>query len=134
MLALTKCPSSWQTPVTKRAIRHGVDFLFSVDPVTAGYPSGWTNKPSRNWWKFGFPVFYVTDLLQVAEALVTLGFGGDKRMRRTLQLIVDKQDAQGRWALEYDYAGKTVVDLGPPGQPSKWVTLRALRVLKAAAG
>ena len=48
------------------------------------------------------------------------------------QLIKDKQDDQGRWPLEYEYTGKTWVDFGVKKQPNKWVTLRALRVLKAA--
>jgi hypothetical protein len=133
MLALASCPRQWQTPVVKRAIKHGVDFLFGVDPADASYPSGWAPKPSSNWWKFGFPVFYVTDLLQVVEALVALGHGRDPRLRRALQVIWGKQDAHGRWALEYDYAGKTWVDFGAHKAPNKWVTLRALRVLKAAA-
>jgi len=46
-------------------------------------------------------------------------------------MIREKQDAHGRWALDYDYAGKTWVDFGAKKQPNKWVTLRALRVLKA---
>jgi hypothetical protein len=133
MLALAHCPSKWQTPAVKRAIEHGVDFLFSVDPAAATYPSGWSAKPSGNWWKFGFPVFYVTDLLQVVEALAALGHGGDPRLRRALKLICEKQDAQGRWPLEYDYAGKTWLDFGAKKLPNKWVTLRALRVLKLAA-
>ncbi len=105
----------------------------SVDPADATYPSGWSSKPSSNWWKFGFPVFYVTDLLQVVEALVALGHGGDRRLTRALQLIRDKQDEHGRWALDYEYTGKTWGDFGAKKQPNKWVTLRALRVLKAAA-
>lgn len=48
-----------------------------------------------------------------------------------LALIRAKQDVQGRWALDYDYSGKTWVDFGGKKQPNKWVTLRALRVLKA---
>ena len=37
--------------------------------------------------------------------------------------------------MEYDYLrGKTWVDFGPRGKPNKWVTLRALRVLKLASG
>jgi hypothetical protein len=133
MLALARLPKTRRTPVVKRAIAHGIDFFFSVDPADATYPSGWAPKPSGNWWKFGFPVFYVTDLLQVAEALAALGYGGDPRLKRTLKLIRDKQDAEGRWPLEYDYAGKTWVDFGAKKKPNKWVTLRALRVLKAAA-
>jgi hypothetical protein len=69
----------------------------------------------------------------VAEALAALGYGGDPRLKRTLKLILEKQDADGRWPLEYDYAGKTWVDFGAKKKPNKWVTLRAVRVLKAAA-
>jgi hypothetical protein len=131
MLALGKCPKEWRSPVVERATASGIDFLFSVDPADATYPSGWANKPSGNWWKFGFPVFYVTDLLQIAEALVALGHGNDRRLARTLELIRQKQDASGRWSLEYDYTGKTWVEFGAKKQPNKWVTLRTLRVLKA---
>ena len=131
MLALGKWPKKRRTPVIKRAIQHGVDFLFSVDPAEATYPTGFSNKPSQNWWKFGFPVFYVTDLLQLVEALVALGYGDDPRLSRALAMIREKQDGNGRWALDYDYTGKTWVDFGAKKQPNKWVTLRALRVLKA---
>lgn len=131
MLALGKWPSQRRTPVINQAIVQGVDFLFSVDPAEATYPTGYSHKPSQNWWKFGFPVFYVTDLLQVVEALVALGYGQDPRLSHALALIREKQDDKGRWALDYDYQGKTWVDFGAKKQPNKWVTLRALRVLKA---
>ncbi|HET7375718.1 MAG TPA: nitrogen fixation protein NifH, partial [Anaerolineae bacterium] len=131
MLAFSCWPSKRRTPLIKRAIKHGVDFLFSVDPATADYPTGFSNHPSGNWWKFGFPVFYVTDLLQIAEALVGLGCGSDQRLKHTLKMITEKQDADGRWPLEYDYTGKTWVNFGSKKQPNKWVTLRALRILKA---
>jgi hypothetical protein len=131
MLAFSQLPLKRRTPVIKRAIRQGVDFLFSTDPATANYPSGWSSKPSQNWWKFGFPIFYVTDLLQNVEALVGLGYGHDPRLTRALAIIREKQDAQGRWLLEYDYAGKSWGDFGAKKRPNKWVTLRALRVLKA---
>ncbi len=130
MLALARYPVERRTPQIERAIQQGVDFLFSVEPDTAGWPSPYAPKPSGNWWKFGFPVFYVTDLLQVVEALVGLGYGHDSRLANTLQLILDKQDSNGRWLLEYDYIGKTWVDFGEKKQPNPWVTLRVLRVLK----
>ncbi len=133
MLAFSAWPVEKRTPLIQRAIQHGVDFFFSVDPATAAYPNGWAPKPSGNWWKFGFPVFYVTDLLQVAEALVGLGYAHDPRLATTLALIQDKQDEHGRWMMEYDYSGKTWVDFGPKKVANKWVTLRALRLLKEAA-
>lgn len=133
MLAFSAWPLEKRTPLIQRAIQHGCRFFFSVDPATAAYPNGWAEKPSGNWWKFGFPVFYVTDLLQLAEALVGLGYAHDPRMASTLEVIRDKQDDQGRWMLEYDYSGKTWVDFGPKKTANKWVTLRAMRLLKDAA-
>jgi len=132
MLAFSVWPPQRWTPVIERAVQHGIDFLFSVDPATAAYPVGLGKKPSSNWWKFGFPVFYVTDLLQIAAALTKLGYANDPRLANTLAYILQKQDAQGRWALEYDYTGKTWLNFGPKKQPNKWVTLRALKVLKAS--
>ncbi|UCD41518.1 MAG: nitrogen fixation protein NifH [Chloroflexota bacterium] len=131
MLAFSKLPAEERTPLIDRAIQHGIDFLFSVDPAEADYPTGWTDKPSRNWWKFGFPVFYITDLLQNVEALVALGYGRDPRLINALEIIREKQDDLGRWALDYHYTGKTWLDFGEKRQPNKWVTIRALRVLKA---
>jgi hypothetical protein len=131
MLALGRCPAGYRSPLIESAVEQGTAFLFSTDPAAADYPSGWAAKPSGNWWKFGFPVFYVTDLLQIVEALVGLGYGNDPRLADTLALVRAKQDRQGRWSLDYDYTGKTWVNFGAKKQPNKWVTLRTLRVLKA---
>jgi hypothetical protein len=131
MLAFSKLPKWRKTKLIDDAIAAGVDFLFSKDPAKADYPCGYAAKPSQNWWKFGFPVFYVTDLLQNVEALVGLGYGNDPRLENAFGIIREKQDSQGRWLMEYDYTGKTWIDFGPKKQPNKWVTLRALRVLKA---
>lgn len=130
MLALGKIPGEKRTPLVQKAIQVGLDFLFSVDPATAGYPSPSTGKPSQSWWKFGFPVFYVTDILQIVEALIQLGYGKDLRLSSAIDLLHSKQVQDGRWPLEYHYNGKTWVDHGSKGQPSKWVTYRALRVFK----
>ena len=118
MLALADCPHERRTPAVKRAIKHGVDFFFSVDPAEATYPSGWAAKPSGNWWKFGFPVFYVTDLLQVVEALVALGYAGDPRLKRVAAAHPREAGCTVRWALEYDYTGKTWVDFGVEKRPT----------------
>lgn len=132
LLAFSVRPARERSAVVRRAIRQGADFLLAQDPTQAPYPNGYSARPSRNWWKFGFPLFYVTDLLQVAEALVGLGLGQDRRLGPLLDYIRGRQDAQGRWTLDYDYAGKTIGDFGQKKQPNPWVTLRALRVLQAA--
>jgi hypothetical protein len=132
LLALGKVPAKERTPLIQKAIRQSVDFFFSIDPATARYPTRDGSKPNRAWWKFGFPVFYVTDLLQLTDAMTALGYGKDKRLASTLQVICEKQNEQGQWLLEYDYPGKTWLDFGEKKQPNEWVTLRALRVLKRA--
>lgn len=130
MLAFGKLPPARRTPWIEDAIQQGAEFLLEGNPAEAAYPNGYNEKPSGNWWKFGFPVFYVTDLLQNVEALVRLGYGRDPRLASALELIRGKQDANGRWALEYDYSGKTWLEFGARNQPNPWVTLRALWVLK----
>jgi len=133
LLAYGRLPAEKRTPLMHTAIKTGVDLLLSKDPAKADYPPGYSPqpnpKPSRNWWKFGFPSFYVADVLQNVEALARLGYGKDPRLANALQLIRDKQDSQGRWLMEHNYAGKTWADFGPKKQPNKWITLRALRVL-----
>jgi hypothetical protein len=131
MLAFSKLSAAQQTPLIKKAIKQGAEFFFGTDPATANFPTRDDSKPNRAWWKFGFPVFYVTDLLQLAEALVGLGYDNDPRLSNTLHLIREKQDHEGRWPLEYDYTGKTWIDFGKKKQPNKWVTVRALRVLSS---
>lgn len=43
---------------------------------------------------------------------------------------MNKQDEDGRWNLEKSLNGKMWVDIEQRGEPSKWVTLRAVRVIK----
>jgi hypothetical protein len=60
---------------------------------------GYGEKPSQNWWKFGFPVFYVADLLQLVEVLATLGYGADPRLSHALAIIRENkmQMGAGHW-------------------------------------
>jgi hypothetical protein len=132
MLAFGKMPAARRTPLIDEAIRQGAAYLFSIDPATADYPHPTSAQPSGNWWKFGFPVFYVADLLQLVEALVGLGYGDDPRLANALALVRARADAAGRWPLEYHYNGKMGegVAFGRKGQPNKWVTIRALRTIR----
>lgn len=117
----------------KRAIALGVEFLFSRNPADADYPMGWGNtKPSGSWFKPGFPSGYVADVLQVLEVLAELGHARDPRLERALAWVAGIQDGEGRWANRYAYPGKTSVPIESQGKPSKWVTLRACTVLRAA--
>lgn len=64
--------------------------------------------------------------------LSELGYGRDPRLSNAIDWLLSKRDASGLWRNEYAYKGKTWVDFERQGEPSRWVTLRALRVLRAA--
>jgi hypothetical protein len=74
---------------------------------------------------------YTSDILEALLALSEAGRALDPRLRKAFQLVISKRDAEGRWALKHTLNGKMVADVETRGQPSKWVTLRALRALKA---
>ncbi len=115
MMAFGHLPIERRTDLIQWAIEQCLEFVFSVDSAEATFPSGYNTNPSRNWWKFGFPVFYITDLLQLVEGVVKLGCGQDPRLINTIDTILEKQDDQGRRALEYGYGDKTWLDFGEKG-------------------
>jgi len=125
--AFTAVPREARTPEVERAIQVGVEFLFSRDPAKADYP--YSERVSSTWFKFGFPLSYWSDVLESTAILVDLGHGDDPRLKNAIQFILEKQDEQGRWRLE-NTMDRMWVKLEKKGEPSKWVTLRALRVLK----
>ena len=65
---LSKIPPEKRSPQVNSAINAGKDFLMSSDPAVADYPHPYAKRPSGSWFKFGFPVFYVTDILQNLSA------------------------------------------------------------------
>jgi hypothetical protein len=132
LLALARIPPERRELHVQRAIEEGVRFLLSQDPAVADYPAGWGNEgPSGSWFRLGFPSGYVADVLQNLEVLCELEHAHDPRLRPAIEWLLGKQDARGRWKNEYAYNGKTWVNFERQGAPSKWVTLRACRVLSA---
>lgn len=134
ILGLARIPPERRSEAVSAAIESGVAFLLSRDPAVADYPMGDGNtKPNGSWFRLGFPSGYVTDVLQVLEALVEAGAGHDLRLANAVRWLLAQQDGHGRWANRYPYRGKMWVDIDQPGAPSPWVTLRACRVLRAVA-
>ncbi|MCB9453582.1 MAG: nitrogen fixation protein NifH [Anaerolineaceae bacterium] len=129
MKALAAVPPAQRTPAIQRAIERGAQFLLGYDLAKADFP--YTGKISSAWFKLGFPLSYWSDVLETLAALVALGYGGDARLSLAYQWLLDKQDAQGRWKLENALNSKMWIDIEKKGKPSKWITLRMLRVIKA---
>jgi hypothetical protein len=132
LLGFARVPLGERSSLVSSAIDHGVELMLSRDLAVADYPTASRDtKPSAAWHKLGFPSGYVADILQGLEVLAELGHARDPRLANALGWLESQQD-RGRWANRYAYDAKTVVRIERQGQPSKWVTLRACSVLKAA--
>ena len=128
--ALSRVPARQRTAVMRRAIRSGEDFLLARDPADADYPTPFGGHPSRSWFQFGYPMGYVQDVLRNLDLLTALGHGHDRRLRHAADDLLALCGPDGRWTMRYSYKGKLWCDVEAKGRPSKWVTLRARRVLK----
>lgn len=82
----------------------------------------------KRWLTFGVPRAW--DLLSALKVLAEHGYGGDVRFAPLLQLVLERQDGQGRWSCG---SVSRTWPIEMRNQPSKWVTLDVLRVLNSAA-
>jgi hypothetical protein len=131
-MAFSRLPTENRTDLIEKAIQTSTDFFLSVDSSKAEFPGHRKGAPDKRWWQLGFPVFG-NDILKIAEALTALGYGSDPRQANTFDVIREKQSKDGKWLMESAVPNnKMWVQFGSEGEPNKWVTLRALRVLKRA--
>ncbi len=90
-------------------------------------PDG-SRKDKAGWKRFGFPLFYQADLLEIMVTLTRLGVH-DERMSDALRIIEEAQQGDGKWLLKDSFNGKMWTDIEEKNKPSKWITLRAMYVL-----
>jgi hypothetical protein len=87
-------------------------------------------KGGTAWTRFAFPTWWHYDVLRGLEYLRSADVMPDERMAEAIELVASKSDADGKWQLEIQYPGVMAVDTDEgQGRPSRWNTLRALRVL-----
>jgi len=128
MKALSAVPQDLRTSAVHHAIEVGIEFLLSRDPAAADYP--YTDRVSSSWFKLGFPLSYRGDVLETTTVLAEQGYGDAPQLVNALRFILSKQDGHGRWKMERALNGKMWTDIEEKGNPTKWVTLRALRLLR----
>lgn len=79
--------------------------------------------------RFSFPTRWFYDVLRGLDYFRRAGGSPDPRHDEALDLVETKRGADGRWLLELAHPGKVHFEMEREGEPSRWVTLRALRVL-----
>ena len=91
--------------------------------------------PQKRWLHLGFPNAWFYDVARVLDYLRSARPAPDERMTEALDILESKRDADGRWPLDHAYHDRLLVDLGESeGEPSRWITLRALRILRWTEG
>jgi hypothetical protein len=86
-------------------------------------------KPA--WLQFSFPTHWHYDVLRALDYFRSTGDAPDPRMEESIDLLRSKRQADGTWLLENTHPGKIHFTLeSGDGRPSRWNTLRALRVLR----
>jgi hypothetical protein len=84
----------------------------------------------RNFTMLSFPCRWHYDLLRGLEYFARAGAPRDSRAQDAIDLLCGRQHAAGRWPVQQKYAGKVFFEMEQIGGPSRWNTLRALRVLR----
>ena len=141
MSAFAAYPREKWTRSFRRAVERGAEFYLKRELCKEG-------KPYEPWFRFHYPEHYFYDLLVGLDFLTALGYGSDKRLTRGIDLLKQKRRPDGRWNLDGvhpDAAGSgpkyymsfltrskyyTPFALEKVGDPSKMITLKALRALK----
>jgi hypothetical protein len=125
--ALAEIPENKQTTAVKKTIEKGAEYFLLHHVFKSSHNLDRVPKPG--WLRFGFPLMYQTDALEILGILTKLGYK-EKRMQEAIDIVVSKQDTRGRWKLENTFNGRYQVNIEKKEGPSKWITLHALRVLK----
>jgi len=126
--ALGAVPEARRSQAVTDTINRAAEFMLMHHIYQRSHEPGRVSKPG--WLKFGFPLMYQTDVLEILDILSGLGVE-DERMDEALDLVLSKRDSLGRWNAENTYGSdRLLVPIGQKGKPGKWLTLRAMRVFK----
>ncbi|HYS99584.1 MAG TPA: hypothetical protein VEO20_02860 [Thermoplasmata archaeon] len=136
-LAAFACvPKPKRSPKMAQAIERGAEFYLERKLFEEG-------RRYAPWFRFHYPNHYFYDILVGLDIITQLGFSGDRRLTPALDVLREKRRRDGTWIVDRvhpDIGPGTKIHpdvkkikplvIEPPGKPSKWITLKALTVLK----
>ncbi len=129
--ALAEIPPGERSGNVQTTLQNGVEYILKHHIHKRSHNLRRVSKPG--WLRFGFPLMYQTDALEILGVLTKLGCS-DKRMQEAVDVLISKQESEGRWKLETTFNGRMQLDIEEKGKPSKWITLNALKVVQRFYG
>ncbi len=83
------------------------------------------------WTQFAFPPLWHYDVLRALDYLRAAGVQPDARVEEAVAIVRERRQDDGRWPLDVRHRDTLYEEMaGPVGEPNRWITLRALRVLR----
>jgi hypothetical protein len=125
--ALAEIPPEKRTPEIQRTLENGAEYLLTHHLYKKSHDLNQIAKAT--WTQFKFPLLWQTDALEMIQVLAKI-VSFDDRMKEAYDLILSKQNPEGRWLLDRTFNGKLHANIEKKGKPSKWITLNCLKVLK----
>jgi hypothetical protein len=129
--ALAEIPTDKRSSEIVNTIKKGAEYFLLHHIFKKSHNLSKVSKPG--WLHLGFPLMYQTDVLEILRILTKLGYK-DERMQEAIDLLISKQDKTGKWILENTFNGRFQTNIEQKCEPSKWITLYALSVLKRFYG
>jgi len=127
---------SESVPVTRR--RSLRDEILALKREYQKSPGLGKRLEKTEWFKFGYPNSYNSDLLDVMRSLTAVGTRRHKKFKKALDTIRKKvqtdRDGKQYWAMENSLNDRMIAAVEEHGKPSKWLTYHALYVLKYFEG
>jgi len=127
--ALSEIPEERRSDGVKRTIEQASEYMLKHHIYKRSHDLSQIAK--SKWMNAGFPLNF--DFLRVLLILSKLGYQDD-RMQDAIDLLLSKQNENGRWLLEKTFNGRFHTNIEQKGKESKWITLNALRSLKIFYG
>ena len=128
-----KANEAAQRPEVLHARHRGQEYLLErrlFRRLSTGEAINRDRKGGWVWTRFAFPTWWHYDVLRALDYFRSAGVPYDERMAEAIQLVQSKRDGDGRWRLEVEFPGVMPVRIDDgEGLPSRWITLRAMRVL-----
>lgn len=113
-------------PALSAALHRGNEYLLDRNLIRRAS----TNEViDTDWLTFSFPTRWHYDVLRALDYFRSAGVPRDERMQEAISLVEHKRGPDGRWLLENTHKGAVHFVMEQEGAPSRWNTLRALRVL-----
>ncbi|KRE29568.1 hypothetical protein [Agromyces sp. Soil535] len=115
-------------PAIASALARGEEYLLERR-LFRSLSTGAVVKPT--WMLFSFPPQWHFDVLRGLEYFRSAGAPPDPRCAEAIELVHDRRRSDGRWPLQHTHRARTHFEMEEgDGRPSRWNTLRALRVLR----